>query len=91
MHMRKMYLGIDTCMFPLPVMQMLLVIIAMVLAIKCLNVGRGTCSHMEASTTTMLCRKVDIEHLEIKDLHGTKGKMSMYEQEVHRFQLLVTT
>lgn len=51
----------------------------MVLAIESLNVGRGTCSHKEANIT-ILYRKVNIVHMEVKDLHGTKGEISLQEQ-----------
>lgn len=91
MHIRKMYLGAYSCMSPPLGKEMLFIIAARVLAIESLNAKRGTCSHMEASVTTMLYRKVDIEHLEVRDLYGTKGEMSLQEQEVHQFQLPVTT
>lgn len=84
MHMRKMYPGVDTSMSPLRVIQMLSIITTMVLAIESLNVRRGTYSHMEAGIT-ILCRKVNLEHLEVRDLHGAKGGMSLQEKKVHRF------
>lgn len=66
-------ISLTSCMSPLLVMQMLSIITAMDLAIESLNEGRGTCSHMKAGITTMLYRKLDIEHMEVRDLHGTKG------------------
>lgn len=64
-------------------MQMLFVITAMVLAIKSLNAGKRTYNHIEAGIETMLCKMVNTEHMEVKDLPETKGEMSLKEKEVH--------
>lgn len=47
--------------------------------IESLNVGRGTCSHMGTDKMALLYRKVKTEHMEGRDLHGTKGEMSLQE------------
>lgn len=48
----------------------------MELVIEVLNAGRRTYSHMEDSIETMLNLEMDIEHMEVRDLHATKGEMS---------------
>lgn len=58
-------------------MQRVFVITAMVLAIESLNAGRRTCSHIEASIEAIINIEMDIEHMEVRDLHGTKEKMSL--------------
>lgn len=61
------------------------------LAIESLSAGRRTCSHMEAGIKAMLNIEMNIEHMEVKKLHETKGEMPLQVQEVHWFWLPVTT
>lgn len=49
------------------------VIIAMDLAIEVMNVGRGKFSHMTVGIEAMLNMEMDIEHMEVKDLHENTG------------------
>lgn len=73
MLMGKMYPEVDTCISLLSVMQRLFTITTKDLAIESLNAE----NQMEVDTTTMLYRKVDIEHLEDRDMHGTKGEITL--------------
>lgn len=53
------------------------------LAIEVMNVGRINFSHMAAGVTVILKMEIVLEHMRIKDLHGTNGEMLLQDQEIY--------
>lgn len=69
----KRCLGIDKMCFL--EMEMLYVKDTIALAIEVMIAERRTCSHMAVGITVILNMKMGIEHMGVKDLHGTKEEM----------------
>lgn len=59
------------------------VINVMDLAIEVMNAERRIFSHMAACVTVMLNMEVLIEHMRIKDLHGTKGEVFLQNKKIY--------
>lgn len=64
-------------MSPFSVIEIMFVITTMELAIEVMKDGRWTSSHMEADIPAMLKSEMDMEHMEVRNLHGTKEEISL--------------